>query len=199
MKDYGATTPNILDWNNPYNTWIKAGINLVGQHYGGGAIAGGEGGGRGYQPPMYMLWFATTRKYDGKVWTPDERIDRVWAFKMYSRWAANYVRKPEKIGSLEVGKLADITAWIATTSRSPRTRFSDGAHDDGRQQENLNEVHGRNGRGSRRASTSTTPRSIGSGSRSRKKASRSRRRRATDMSEVHKHWKVSLLGRVYSR
>jgi urease alpha subunit len=42
------------------------------------------------------------------VWVPDERIDRVHALKMWTRWAANYVRKPEKLGSLEVGKLADL-------------------------------------------------------------------------------------------
>jgi predicted amidohydrolase YtcJ len=108
LKDYGPTNPNILDHLIPFNTWIKSGVNLVGQHYGGGTLRGGEGGGRGFQPPLFMLWQATTRKYDGKVWVPDERIDRVHALKMWTRWAANYVRKPEKLGSLEVGKLADL-------------------------------------------------------------------------------------------
>ena len=28
--------------------------------------------------------------------------------KMYTRWAAEYLRKPDKIGSLEVGKYADL-------------------------------------------------------------------------------------------
>ena len=86
-------------------------MSLVGQHYGGGAISGGEGGGHGYQSPMYMLWLAVTRKFDGKVWNPEERIDRVQAYKMWTRWAANYVRRPDKLGSLEAGKLADITIW----------------------------------------------------------------------------------------
>ncbi len=49
-----------------------------------------------------------TRKYDGQVWQPEERIDRVHALKMYTRWAAEYVRKPDKLGSLEEGKLADL-------------------------------------------------------------------------------------------
>jgi len=108
LKDYGATTPNILDFSEPFNTWIKSGVNLVGEHYGGGTLAGGEGGGRGFQPPMYMLWLATTRQYDGKVWQPEERIDRVQAMKMWTRWAANYVRKPQLLGSLETGKMADM-------------------------------------------------------------------------------------------
>jgi hypothetical protein len=111
LRDYAATTPNILDFSEPFNTWIKSGVNLVGQHYGGGAIAGGEGGGRQYQPPMYMLWLAVTRKHDGRVWNPEERIDRVWAYKMWTRWAANYVRRPDQLGSLEKGKAADMVVW----------------------------------------------------------------------------------------
>jgi predicted amidohydrolase YtcJ len=107
-KDYKATTPTILEYMEPFNSWIKAGIPLVGQHFGGGTLSGGEGGGAGYQPPFYMLWLATTRKYDGKVWNPDERIDRVQAMKMWTRWAANYVRKPDQLGSLEIGKFADL-------------------------------------------------------------------------------------------
>jgi predicted amidohydrolase YtcJ len=108
QKGYGATTPDIQAAMEPFNTWIHAGVSLVGQHFGGGAIAGAEGGGNSYQPPFYMLWMATTRQYDGKVWQPDERIDRVHAMKMWTRWAANYVRKPQQLGSLETGKLADL-------------------------------------------------------------------------------------------
>ena len=55
-----------------------------------------------------MAWQAVTRKYDGQVWQPEERIDRVQALKMFSSWAAEYVRKPDQLGSLEVGKFADL-------------------------------------------------------------------------------------------
>jgi predicted amidohydrolase YtcJ len=108
LKDYGPTNPNVLDHLIPFNTWIKSGVNLVGQHYGGGTLRGGEGGGEGFQPPFFMLWQSITRKYDGKVWTPEERIDRVHALKMWTRWAANYVRRPDRLGSLEPGKWADL-------------------------------------------------------------------------------------------
>ena len=108
LKDYGPTDPDILDAFSPFNTWINAGVNLVGQHYGSGAGRGGEGGGEGFQPPFFMLWQAISRLHDGIVWQPEERIDRVHALKMWTRWAANYVRKPHKLGSLEEGKWADL-------------------------------------------------------------------------------------------
>ncbi|MBI2821079.1 MAG: amidohydrolase family protein [Acidobacteria bacterium] len=107
-QDYGPANPNIGDFLIPFNTWIKSGVRLVGQHYGGGAIRGGEGGGEGLQPPFFMLWQAITRKWDGKVWQPEERIDRVHALKMWTRWAADYVRHPGELGSLEAGKWADL-------------------------------------------------------------------------------------------
>ena len=108
LKDYGPTDPDILKHFSTFNTWIKAGVNLVGQHYGSGVGRGGEGGGEGFQPPFFMLWQAITRRYDGKVWQPEERIDRVHALKMWTRWAANYVRHPDQLGSLELGKWADL-------------------------------------------------------------------------------------------
>ena len=45
---------------------------------------------------------------DGKVWGAQERIDRTTALKMITRWAAEYVLKPDKLGSIETGKLADL-------------------------------------------------------------------------------------------
>lgn len=52
---------------------------------------------------------AITRKdRNGKVWAPQERVDRPTALRMYTIWAAEYVLRPDKIGSLEKGKLADL-------------------------------------------------------------------------------------------
>lgn len=102
LKDYG---PQYEKFMLPFNTWIKTGVKLVGQHYATGADRPGS---RNFQPPFFMLWQAITRRYDGKVWQADERIDCVHALKMYTSWASEYVRKPEKLGSLEVGKYADL-------------------------------------------------------------------------------------------
>ncbi len=106
IKDYG---PQMNDFILPLKTWIDSGVKVVGQHYGGGASGGGEGGvGTGFQPPFFQLWQAITRKFDGQVWQPEERIDRIHAIKMWTSWAAEYVTKPDQLGTLEVGKFADL-------------------------------------------------------------------------------------------
>ncbi len=111
IKDYGPYTPNIEEFFLPFKTWIESGVQLVGQRYGSGAFrdpAGAGLEGSGLQPPFFMLWQAITRKFDGRVWQPEERIDRVHALKMWTRWAAEYVRHPDQLGSIEVGKWADL-------------------------------------------------------------------------------------------
>ncbi len=70
-------------------------MKLVGQHYGS-------------TPPFNKLWEAVTRKHDGVVWQPEERIDRVHALKMWTSWASEYVLKEDQLGTLEEGKFADL-------------------------------------------------------------------------------------------
>ncbi len=48
-----------------------------------------------------------TRELNGKVWTPEERIDRISALRGWTTWAAEYVLREKDLGSLEPGKLAD--------------------------------------------------------------------------------------------
>ncbi len=103
IKDYGPQTPNIEEFFIPFRTWIESGVQLVGQHYGAGAFSGSE-----RKPPFFIIWQAITRKFDGRVWQPEERIDRVHALKMWTRWAAEYVRHPDQLGSLEEGKWSDL-------------------------------------------------------------------------------------------
>lgn len=52
--------------------------------------------------------FITRKDSSGKVWGPQEKVDHATALKMITRWAADYVLKADKLGSLEPGKLADI-------------------------------------------------------------------------------------------
>ncbi len=102
VEDYG---PQINDFFLPFKTWIESDVQLVGQHWGSRADQVGTSN---FRPPFFQTWIAVTRKYDGQVWQPEERIDRVHALKMFTRWAAVYVRKPDSVGSLEVGKFADL-------------------------------------------------------------------------------------------
>jgi predicted amidohydrolase YtcJ len=102
IKDYG---PQIEPFILPFKTWLDSGVKLVGQHF--GARARDQGTAR-FQPPFYLMWLSATRLFEGEVWQPEERIDRVQALKMYSTWASEYVLKEDKIGSLEEGKFADL-------------------------------------------------------------------------------------------
>ena len=102
-KDYGADMANAFEL--PFQTWIDSGVRLVGQHY--GSRSGNPGSNR-FQPPFFMIWQAVTRLYDGTVWQPEERIDRVHALKMYTSWSSQYVQREDSLGSLEVGKFADL-------------------------------------------------------------------------------------------
>jgi hypothetical protein len=52
--------------------------------------------------------FMTRKDRNGKVWGPQERIDHATALKMTTIWAAEYILKPDKLGSIEKGKLADL-------------------------------------------------------------------------------------------
>ncbi len=49
-----------------------------------------------------------TRKNEGKVWGPDQRVDRRTALRIATRNGANYVLKGDTLGSIEPGKLADL-------------------------------------------------------------------------------------------
>jgi predicted amidohydrolase YtcJ len=58
---------------------------------------------------MFNLEVLVTRRtVDGRVFGPREAIDRSTALLMMTRWGAGYVLREEELGSLEVGKLADL-------------------------------------------------------------------------------------------
>ena len=52
---------------------------------------------------------AVTRKdKQGRVWAPQERVTPEVALKMFTIWAAQYVLKGDRLGSIEKGKIADM-------------------------------------------------------------------------------------------
>jgi predicted amidohydrolase YtcJ len=69
--------------------------------------------------------FLTRKDEKGKVWGPQEKLDKVTTLKTVTRWAAEYVLKPDKIGSIEVGKLADLAVLDRDYLNTPDEQVSD--------------------------------------------------------------------------
>ena len=61
--------------------------------------------------PWYGFWplfaFYVTRELDGRIWGPEEKLDRISGLRGWTTWAAEAVLRENELGSLEKGKLAD--------------------------------------------------------------------------------------------
>ena len=87
-------------WVQPIKSMIDEGLRLT---YGADTHSDPQ------RQPMFGLELMVTRvTHDGRVWGPREKIDRKTALLMLTRWGAEYVLRENEIGSLEVGKLADL-------------------------------------------------------------------------------------------
>lgn len=84
------------DWNIPFRRFINDGVRVtmeLDEHA---------------FHPFLALQVAMTRKdVKGKVWGPQQRIDRREALYTYTRWSAEYVLKENLLGSIEPKKFAD--------------------------------------------------------------------------------------------
>ena len=54
-----------------------------------------------------LSWMITRKSWDGKVYAPEQRVDRETALKIATIWGAYYVVREDVLGSLEPGKWAD--------------------------------------------------------------------------------------------
>ena len=62
-----------------------------------------------YAAPLLNLEALVTRKDEsGRVWNDKERVDRMTALAMYTKWAARYTGDEDRLGTIETGKLADL-------------------------------------------------------------------------------------------
>jgi predicted amidohydrolase YtcJ len=96
-----------------WNSFIKSGVIVP-----GGSDAPVERG-----EPMIEFYAAVARKdmkgFSGEGWHPEEAVTRAQALKMFTVWPA-YVAFEEKLrGTIEVGKLADITVLSADIMKIP--------------------------------------------------------------------------------
>jgi hypothetical protein len=97
-RSYGDEVAN--SWVVPVKSLINAGVKVVyegsGPDYLGGTVWGG------------LEIFQTRKDRNGKVWAPQERLNRTEALRTATRWAADYVLRGDKLGSIEPGKWADL-------------------------------------------------------------------------------------------
>src|SRR6185295_819624 len=96
-----------------WNSFLKTGVIIP-----GGSDAPVERG-----EPMIEFYAAAARKdikgYSGEGWHPEEKVTREQALKMFTIWPA-YVAFEENLrGSIEVGKLADLTILSADIMKIP--------------------------------------------------------------------------------
>lgn len=97
LRDYGE---KYLTWVAPVKSLLDAGVKTVLELDDQGVHQTGT--------VFHYLGVLVTREVDGKIYTGKERVDRVTALKMSTRWAAEYVNREKLLGSLEPGKFADL-------------------------------------------------------------------------------------------
>ena len=93
-RDYGEKIANT--YVVPVKSMLNAGAKVVFEMDGDSNVWG------------VLEGFVTRKDDSGKVWGPQEKLDRTTALQTITRWAAGYVLKPDKLGSIEPGKLADL-------------------------------------------------------------------------------------------
>ena len=81
------------------------------------------------EPYVNPLWniekFITRTDEKGRLWNPEERVSRQEALYMYTLWAAHYHWDEEILGSIEVGKLADLAVLSRDFMTVPEDEISE--------------------------------------------------------------------------
>ena len=96
LRDYGE---EYLKWNVPIKSMIDAGVKPVVEL---------DSRLKADKNAFYFAQLLVTREAAGRTWNLQERVDRVTALKMFTRWAAEYVLRENDLGSIERGKWADL-------------------------------------------------------------------------------------------
>ncbi len=98
LRDYGE---EVLDWIVPVNSLISGGAKTVFEIDDSNIAT--------YGTAFHYLGLLVTRKTrNGTVYGGRQRIDRVWALKMATIWASEYVLREDVLGTLEPEKFADL-------------------------------------------------------------------------------------------
>ena len=97
LRDYGE---KYLEWVAPVKSLLDANVKTVLELDDNEVFKVGT--------VFHHLDVLINREVEGKVYNGRERIDRVRALKMATIWAAEYVQRQDRLGSLERGKLGDL-------------------------------------------------------------------------------------------
>ena len=108
---YGVEYAN--KWVAPVGSIIRA----------GGRVAGHGEGMRGDSYFANLEELLTRKDSQGRVWGADQAIDRKDLLRMYTIWAADYAGRPDRLGSLEPGKLADLVILDRDYMAIPNEEF----------------------------------------------------------------------------
>ncbi len=74
-------------------------------------------------PTWYMQMAVTRRSDDGRVVAANEALDRQSALLALTRWAARFIGAMDSLGSIEVGKLADLVVFDGDIMKVPIERL----------------------------------------------------------------------------
>jgi predicted amidohydrolase YtcJ len=89
----------------------------------GSIIAGGTDAPVERGEPMIEFYAAVARKdqkgYTGEGWHPEQAVSREQALKLFTIWAAHAAFEEKTKGTIEVGKLADLTVLSADIMKIP--------------------------------------------------------------------------------
>lgn len=100
-----------------WQSLIKSGVVIA-----GGSDAPVERG-----EPMIEFYAAVARKdqkgFSGAGWHPQERVTREQALKMFTTWAAYAAFEEKQRGTIEAGKLADLTVLSADIMQIPEAEI----------------------------------------------------------------------------
>jgi predicted amidohydrolase YtcJ len=100
-------------YRSPFKSMLNLGINVSVEGEGQGSLWGA------------VEWIVTRRDSKGKVWGAAERLDRATALRIATQNGANYLLRGDKLGSLEVGKLADLVVLDRDYMAIPEEEISD--------------------------------------------------------------------------
>jgi predicted amidohydrolase YtcJ len=104
----------------PFNTYLRKGIRW----------AGGSDFAVTPFPARYSLWASVTRttlngSYGAQPFGTAEAVDVHTALRSHTIWAAHQMFLDDRVGSVEIGKVADLAVWDRNPYAIPANNLKD--------------------------------------------------------------------------